>query len=242
MFCAFLIVIAAVAAGEPAAEGTAAPGGTAVEQRTQDVPVLERVAVAAIGKVLSRVLDAPASVSRVQLDLKKQVLEVTGVKIGNPKGFDGGQQAIAVDLVRVEADPKLLFGREPAIRLVSVSGTTVNAELGLRGLNLKTLLDNAGRRVPKGLFEGDPNKRFKIEKGVLEKGIVNFNAALLGQNSSKEIGPLEISLMGRDNKGVTANEAMTTILKTLIEETGLLDHGADGILGPIGDLLGGGNR
>jgi len=222
MLAGMLIVVAALGANEPAA----------------DAPLLERIAVSAIGKVLSRVLDAPASVSRVQLDLKGQVLLVSGLKIGNPEGFDGQQQAITVDTVRVEADPKLLFGKEPAIRLVSLAGTTVNADLGLRGLNLKKLLDNAGRRVPKGLLEGDPNKRFKVEKGLLEKGVVNFTSAVLGQNSSNEIGPIEISLMGADNKGVTANEAMSIILKKLLDETGLLDQGVEGVLSPIGNLLG----
>jgi hypothetical protein len=204
----------------------------------QQVPVLEKIAIAGIGSVLSNVLDAPCSISRVQLDLNKQVLELSGVKIGNPKGFDTAS-AIQVEHARVEADPKLLFGKAPEIRVLSIDGVTVNAEANRHGINLKKLLDSANRRVPAPLLQGDPNKRFKINSAVLDNGIINITTDFLGKNTTeKKLNKIEMSLVGKDGQGVTAQEAMSTLMNKLLEETDLLNGGLDQVLSPLGGLLG----
>ena len=185
---------------------------------------LEKVAQRGIGRVLSFVLDAPATVERVRLDREAQVLELKNLRIGNPKGFHG-DTAIAVETVLVEADPKSLFSGEPLVRLVKASGAAVNAEVNVsRGLNLKKLMDSAGRFKGPKLLKLLPKKRWRIEKGVLENGAVEITTQLLTkQTTRKTLERYEISLMGKDGKGVTANEAMVHVLQLLIERAGLLE-------------------
>jgi len=186
--------------------------------------MLEKVAQRGIGRVLSFVLDAPVAVERVRLDREAQVLELKHLRIANPKGFDG-DTAIAVETVLVEADPKLLFSGEPLVRLVEASGAAVNAEVDLsHGLNLKKLMDSAGRFKGPKLLKVLPKKRWRIEKGVLENGAVEIATPLLSkQTTRKTLERYEISLMGKDGKGVTANEAMVHVLQSLIERAGLLE-------------------
>lgn len=203
------------------------------------VPLLEKIAIAGISHVLSNVLGTPCSLERVQLDLKQQVLAISGLKIGNPKGFNT-PAAITVKTVRVEADPKLLFSKEPQIRLVQVDDAIVNAEASLKGLNLKTLLDNANKmKVPK-MLQGDPNTRFRIEKAILGSGAFSFVSPIPGSKSSdKKLDRIEMSLMGNNNQGVTAAEAMSIIMQTLMDKTGMLkgDGDGNGLAAPVNKLL-----
>ena len=207
-----LLLIAVAAAGSDTASDDRPP------------TTLEKVAQRGIGRVLSFVLDAPASVERVRLDREAQVLELKNLRIGNPKGFDG-DTAIAVETVLVEADPRLLFSNKPLVRLVKASGAAVNAEVNVsRGLNLKKLMDSAGRFKGPKLLKLLPKKRWRIEKGVLENGAVEITTQLLTkQTTRKTLERYEISLMGKDGKGVTVNEAMVHVLQSLIERAGLLE-------------------
>lgn len=211
---------------------------TFAAQAAEQAPVLEKIAAAGISAVLSNVLDTPCSVSRVQLNMEKQVLELSGIKIGNPKGFDS-DSAVQVGQALVEADPKLLFGKEPEIRVLSIEGVTVNAEVNRHGINLKKLLDSANRRIPAPLLKGDPNKRFKINSAVLDSGTINITTDFVRKNTSrKEMKKIEMSLVGRNGQGVTAQEAMSTVMGRLLEETDLLKGGLDQVLPPLGGLLG----
>jgi len=219
-----VLLIALAVAGNDAAPGE--PPATA----------LEKAAQRGVGRVLSFVLEAPSTVERVRLDREAQVVELKGLRIANPKGFDG-ETAIGVDAVRVEADPKLLFSDEPLVRLVQIGGAAVNAEMNVsRGLNLKKLMDNAGRFKGPKLLKLLPKKRWRIEKGIFESGAVELTTELLTKKTTrKTIERYEISLMGADGQGVTANEAMVQVLQSLIERAGLLEGSG---LEPLVGLLG----
>lgn len=212
------------------------------QDQNTDPTILERIARAGINQVLSFVLDTPASVERIRLDKEQQFLELSNLRIANPKGFQDGH-AISVETARLEADIKSLFSDAPLVKLAKVAGVSVNAEMDLkRGLNLKKLLDSTkrlqGPTLPK-VSKGSTEKRWRIEKASLENGVVNVNSPLLFQGpKQKKIDKFEMSLMGPDGKGVTANEAMSQILQTLIDKTGLLEGtGAESLLNPLVDVL-----
>ena len=198
---------------------------------------LEGLAKAGVGAVLSSILETPCSVGGVQLNLRQQFLELSDLKIANPKKFSEGD-AIAVKKVRVEADPKVLFSDEPAIRLIQVSGATVNAEQSLsQGLNLKKLLDNAkGSGKDSKSHKGGSKKKWRIEKAVLDDATANITTEMpLRKTAQKKIGYLEMTFGGKDNQGVPADEAMTQVLQTLIDKLGLFQ---DGGVAPLVNLLG----
>jgi len=197
----------------------------------KDIPLLERLAKGGAESVLSRLLDTSVVVDRLQLDLEGQYLELSGLSIANPKGYEG-EQAIQVETVRIEADVKSLFSDSPLVHLARLSGVHVQAEANLKGrMNLKELLDRVSRfkGVPK-MLRG-PEKRWRIKRGLFESGEIALALPLLKQPSSKTIDSFEMSLMGKDDKGVTAAEAMTEILKQIVNQSGLLGDS------PLQDLL-----
>ncbi len=220
--------------------GTLSLSGAQAQAPSADPTVMERIAQAAVERVLSRVLDVPVRVGSVRLDGKSEFLELKEFTIANPSGFKA-DSAISVGTVRVEATPRLLFSKEPLIRVVSVSQPVINVETGLKGSNILTLLRNAKKAggVPEKKRGLAKDLRFRIEKGILEKAEVNMDTAFLkSANDSKKIDKLEMSFMGTDGRGVTAQEGMQQFFQRLMKELGILEESStDTLPGLIGDIL-----
>ncbi|HIJ74071.1 MAG TPA: hypothetical protein HPP83_08210 [Candidatus Hydrogenedentes bacterium] len=207
-----MLVIALVAAdAEPAA--------------SESTPAQEEVtAKRAVERVLSFVLEAETRVGSVHFDREGKGLELKDVRIANPKGFKEGD-AIAAKKVRVEADPKSLFSREPLVHLVEVEGPTVNAETTLgRGSNLKRLMKSADRFSDKKLLKMLPQKEWRIEKGVLRESTVNLSSDFPKQSTTRTLDDIEMTFPGRDGKGIRADEAMVKFLGRLARELELVDE------------------
>ncbi len=190
---------------------------------------LEAIAKAGVGSVLSHVLDTPCSAGGVKLNLREQFLELHDVRIGNPKGFSAGD-AIQVKTVRVEADPKSLFSDEPTIRLVQVGGVSVEAIGDVKhGVNLEKLASNAKRFKLPAFMTAAPKKKWRIEKAVLEDGVIDMTVDALGKHTTrKTLDRMDMDFMGQDGKGMTADEAMAKVMQILMDKAGLLG-GSDGL-------------
>lgn len=184
---------------------------------------LEEVARAGVGRVLSYVLDTPASVESVKLNTRAQTLELTGLRVANPDGFEAAS-AILIKKVHVEADLRSLFSRSPVINVVRVEGARLNAETNLaHGSNMKKLMDNAGRFKSPGVLKNLPKKRWRINKGVLDDCIVEISTRLLTKKTTRKVfDHIELNLAGTDGQGLTVDEALAKGLGMVLEKTGLL--------------------
>jgi len=205
-------------------------------EKESDPQRLERVAKAGVETVLSHVLDVPVTVERVHLDPQSESLELENLHIGNPKGFEA-EHALAFSRVRVEADPKRLFSRDPVVRLVEVGGAEVNAETNLaRGNNLKRLLDAANRFESPKLLRKMPKKKWRIEKAALGKSDVNLVTNLLDRRAThKSLEPIEMKFMGPDGQGEEAQAAVARFLSELMKRLGLVEDTS--AVGTILDLF-----
>ena len=209
-------------------------------------PDLKNIVKTGVERVVSLVLDAPTTVGGFAWDPEKKRLDLTDVRIGNPESFGTGE-AIAVKNVSLESDLKSLLSEQPQIRLVEVGGVTINVETVLgKGNNLKKLLDNTKRIQPRGgaklkmpAQRGGEQKRWIIDKAVLDKSTINMSMPLLeSQNKAHEFGPIEMSFKGTDGAGMTANEILGQIMERLLQESGLGGStGASPVEGLIEQLL-----
>ena len=81
--------------------GFAAQDGPVLVERPMNA--MERGARTAMERMLTRVLGARAHIESVRVDAESQMLEVRGLRLANPKGFDEGD-ALTAGLVRLKAD------------------------------------------------------------------------------------------------------------------------------------------
>ncbi|MBI5095537.1 MAG: hypothetical protein HZB26_24280 [Candidatus Hydrogenedentes bacterium] len=202
--------------------------GWADTEEEQDPSKLEGVVKAAVGAVLSWVLEAPCSVEGVHWEKGGQYLELTGLRIGNPLGFKT-DHALTAESVRVEAEPRKLLAPNPEIRLIQVKGASVIVETRLSaGSNLKRLMDAAARpKLAAAAVAGRPmpsgaGKKFRIDRGVLDGCDVIVDTTALGRTSSQRrpVGPIEMSFAGADGAGLPVDQAMAQFLGRLIQEFG----------------------
>lgn len=196
----------------------------------QEGGALEKVARLAIGRVLSYVLETDVSVGGIRLDTKAETLELSDLRIANPKGFEA-DQAFSLGKVLVDADPKSLFSDAPTIRRIEVSGAKANVEVNLKGVNLKKLADSASRFKPPGAQgpkkhgqTDDPNaKKWRIAKALMENCSVDIITALpFKQTTRRSIDKIDLDLSGPDGTGLPANEAMAQVLNAIMDKLGLL--------------------
>ncbi len=214
----------------------AASGADAGDAVPDNPTTVERIVQKAVGSVLSMVLDTPTTVEGVRLDPETKGIELRGLRIANPKGFQA-EEVISLEKAVVTADLKSLFSKEPIINVMEVSGATVNAEMDItRGINLKKLLDRVSKlKMPKL----GPEKRWKIDKALVQNATFNVRTPIPGkENTQKTIESFETSLAGPDGRGVTTNEAVTFALQTLLDKSGMLEGtGAGSLLEPLSGLL-----
>lgn len=189
-----------------------------------DPSKVEGVVKTTTSAALTWILEAPVSVEGVQWEKGGQYLDLSGVRIGNPIGFKT-DHALTAESIRIEADPRKLFGANPEIRLIQVTGASVIVETRLgAGSNLKRLMDSAAR--PKlGAAAQRPapsgtGKKFRIDRAVLNGCDVTIVTMVLGKTSSqrRSVGPIEMSFTGPDGGGLPADQAMAQFLGRLIQE------------------------
>lgn len=185
----------------------------------------EEIIKAGVQLVLSRVLDVPVTVDGVAWNAESSSLEITGLEVANPSGFDAAT-AFSAGTVRLQADLKNLFSPTPTVQLIEMDGAEVNAESNLtRGSNLYLLMKSArefSSKGPMSRFKGD--KQWRIEKGILGATQVKIENNLLQRYSAeKTIGPIEMEFPGPNGQGLPAQEAVAQFLNRLISELGTTD-------------------
>lgn len=193
-------------------------------------------------KVMSFVLLVNVTVQGADVDIKNGTVELTGINIPNPEGFDT-EQAMYFGTVRVKADLRSFRTDTPVINEITVADSKIVLEAKTTGgTNLQKLTDNAARlstgeeKPPK---EGE--KSYKIEHVYINGTNVQVALPLSGGRTVGVTIPdihLE-DLGGEKEEGVTPAEAIQEFLAAIlakIKEQGAGIIPAD-ILNGIGDTL-----
>lgn len=92
-------------------------------------------------------LDAPVRLAGVSLSPFSGAARLNGLSIGNPEGFSDAQ-AIEVDEIAVDLQPRSLFGDIIEIDRIVLDAPVIRAEPSRGGLNLTRLQDNLNAYLP----------------------------------------------------------------------------------------------
>ncbi|MDX1971119.1 MAG: hypothetical protein SFY68_01170 [Candidatus Sumerlaeia bacterium] len=171
-------------------------------------------------KALTFVLQVDATVAGANLDLGKGSLELTGLNIPNPKGYNS-DHAIKFESLFVEVDKDSLFGDGvKVVNLVELKGASINLEKSGASSNLQDLLASSsrfssGKEAPPA--ENEPaGTKMRINKVIIDGTEVGVSLPLVNTPVGVKIPTIELTDVGNDKEPVTPVEAVQEIIATIL--------------------------
>lgn len=170
----------------------------------------------AVNTVGPRLLGVPVTVQTATFALFQGELQLKGLHVGNPKGFNTAG-LIDLDTLSVDFDPASLFRKVVLIREVRIETPDITYERALMNSNLGQLLDQLS---PKNAPKKEGGKKVVIQKLIISGARVHPTITALGGHAPVLPLPLislsNIGGTGRDAKGATFMEALSDVLGTLL--------------------------
>jgi len=185
---------------------------------------LDALVQAGIEKFGPEVTQVSVKVGSVRLDPANGEGEISGLRLGNPKGFKT-ESALKVGTIRLRMDPTSIAGDVVRIHEVIIQSPEVTYESGAAGNNLETIQKNIESYVAR--FSGGKKddsaskKKLIIENLYIRDARVNVNTALtIGQTVSSPVPDLHLRDIGKQEGGASPGEAMKQVWGALMRSTG----------------------
>ncbi|MBI3621442.1 MAG: hypothetical protein HY208_04565 [Nitrospirae bacterium] len=147
---------------------------------------------------------------------------ITGLIIGNPKGFHS-ERAFKLDRVRVRLRVASLFSDTVLIDEITVIGPEITYEQGFSGSNISALRDHiesasrsdkGGRKT--GAAAGPSGKQVQIGDVLIKDGTVKLSAALLkGEAVAVRLPDIHLKDLGKQPGGATVSEVSAEIFRAI---------------------------
>ena len=149
----------------------------------------------AVETVGPKAIGAPLTITSVKTRLFRGLVEIKGVRIGNPEGFKT-PAAVTVGLVRIDLAPMSLLTDTIHIREIAVEAPEITYELGLGSSNIGQIQKNvatftgadkakpeAAKPAPEPAKPADPakpGKKVLIDHFLVTGGEVRVSATFMG--------------------------------------------------------------
>lgn len=160
-------------------------------------------------RVASETLGVKVSVGRIDVSFQDKAVTVSGVKVGNPAGYEGAHAA-TIEQIYLKADTL----SDVLLRFndVAVKGSEVYLEVHQNATNLTDIKKTVNAKAAKGDRAAEQIKVI-IENMRIEKMRVNPKVLLIGAANIEPITVPDIVLTGIGVKenGVLASEALGQI-------------------------------
>lgn len=179
----------------------------------------------------SRYLQAPVSVSGVEVSLTEGTASIRGLEIGNPEGFSG-PAAFSLSDISVALDTGQVSSELIVLKSVSVEGAQVNALVKGTQMNLKQLMDNLNEQIGATEQAEETGTASELKLIIDRFSFTNANASVdsdvLGQ-AQVDIPDVTLADIGRKSNGVTVGEALKQILEPVVRAVSrrLVEQGVD---------------
>jgi hypothetical protein len=149
-----------------------------------------------------------------------------GLVVGNPEGFKS-ESAIKMGSVSATVQPSSVFSDKIVVKSINIQGPEITFEGGLRGSNLKKLLDNveAASGSDKSAPKGTPDtggtkaqKKLQVDEFVLTGGKIHLSLTDLGGKSvTVPLPEIHLTDLGKDSDGITPAELTKKVLTPILE-------------------------
>jgi len=159
------------------------------------------------------------TVEHVGLSLFGGKMDVKGVVIGNPEGFNT-ESAFRLEHVRVVLQPTSLLSDRIVVREVLIEGPKITYEMGLTGSNIGALKRNIDDFAAKFAGEGgeeeeepsEGGKKIRIDDFRLRNAKIALSAKLFqGKAATLPLPEVHVQDIGKDSGGKSPAEIMSEV-------------------------------
>lgn len=173
--------------------------------------------------------------------------QISGLVLGNPEGFKT-PHAISVGSTRLAVQPRSLLSDKIVVQLVQVEAPEITLETGLKGTNLKKILDNLNETTGGGEIDTNavakpksngPGKKFEVDDFLITGAKLNFSVTGLG-SQSVTLPEIHLTNLGKGPDGITSAE-LTKVVLIAIEKAAAkaaAEHAGDVVKGAAGMVKG----
>lgn len=178
--------------------------------------------LAAIEKYGPEMTQSTVKVGAVKLSPADGSGAITGLRIGNPKGFKT-DHAFNAQAIELSIDPASLAGDVVLIRRIAVLAPAINYETSDAGSNFDVIQKNVAHYVERTLGKGDPaakdkppGKKLIVEALSIRDAKVSYAPALLqGKKIELPLPNIELRNLGKAKGGITSGELAGEVVGAL---------------------------
>ncbi|MEJ2313195.1 MAG: hypothetical protein P8Y85_00090 [Nitrospirota bacterium] len=192
-----------------------------------------------IEKYGSEATGTKVTVASVRIGLREGTGTVSGLSVGNPKGFTTSR-AFSLKDVSIDLDTSSITKDPVVIDEIRVSAPKVLYEINNSGkANINIIKDNVSSYAGGGGPSEGEGKKILIRRLIIEDGEVEINiAALPGKPQSASLGRIELTNVGGEG-GSTPGEIAAQVIRPLANRAiqAAAQAGATRYLGQEADKL-----
>lgn len=197
---------------------------------------MDSLVTMAVEKYGSQALDADVTLKKTQISLKSGKGTLTGLKVGNPKGFET-ESAFELGEISLTIDAPTITKGTVVIKEILIAAPQITYEIGPDGSNLDALQRNATSKAG-GTSEAssdsapkdsgtkksgtkESGKKLIIESLIIRDGKVNVSAAgLQGKKMTADLPMVRMADIGKSGGGATPEEVVKKLIDALNQAAG----------------------
>jgi uncharacterized protein involved in outer membrane biogenesis len=212
---------------------------------------LDGLVRSAIIRYASAATEAPVSLDTVRISLTTGEGGLSGLSIGNPKGF-ATPRALLLGAIKVSLDTSTVRGDGPiVIHEIDIDGPVITYEVNNRGVsNLSTIEKNAAtyaasaagkqQEASAAAGSGAPPRKLLIENLYVRDGKVGISQSLLGGKAVFAPMPtIHLTNVGKKDGGVTSGQGIEYLLSAITTNASSVGAGelARQLGSSVGDIV-----
>jgi hypothetical protein len=178
---------------------------------------LDGVVASTVERYGSAVTGTAVEVDDVDLTLTSGLVDLAGVTVGNPRGYDT-EYAVRMGSAAVALDIGSLAGAVPVVKELTVDGVLINAEQRGVASNLTDIQQHA-TASPGDAAAGEPG-RIVIERFRVRNARVLLTSEHLSQPEELTLRDVVVDNIGSATGGATYSEAAEAMLMPVLAVAG----------------------
>jgi hypothetical protein len=192
---------------------------------------MDSLVTMAVEKYGSQALDADVTLKKTQISLKSGKGTLTGLKVGNPKGFET-ESAFELGEISLTIDAPTITKGTVVIKEILIAAPQVTYEIGPDGSNLDALQRNATSKSGGSSDAPDDSppadggtkksgKKLIIESLIIKDGKVNVSAVgLQGKKMTADLPTVRMADIGKSGGGATPEQVIKKLIDALNKAAG----------------------